>query len=156
MTAHEQLKAILQEDIRQLESLAEVLHQEKSVLSSADIQPLQEMTSRKKQILEGIRDRAKKKIHLLVNMGYKPNAGEPSRFIRAAGMDELHQLWKEADTRLRECQAVNQNNGRILGHLQKRLSRLTDIFRGASAQQKLYGAKGQQTNVSSTNILASA
>ncbi|HAC27651.1 MAG TPA: flagellar protein FlgN, partial [Marinobacter hydrocarbonoclasticus] len=94
MTAHEQLKAILQEDIRQLELLAEVLHQEKSVLSSADIQPLQEMTSRKNQILEGIRERAKKKIHLLVNMGYKPNAGEPSRFIRAAGMDELYQLWK--------------------------------------------------------------
>ena len=68
MTAHEQLKAILQEDIRQLELLAEVLHQEKSVLSSADIQPLQEMTSRKNQILEGIRERAKKKIHLLVNM----------------------------------------------------------------------------------------
>ena len=68
MNAHEQLKAILQEDIRQLESLAEVLHQEKSVLSSADIQPLQEMTSRKNQILEGIRERAKKKIHLLVNM----------------------------------------------------------------------------------------
>ena len=53
MNAHEQLKAILQEDIRQLELLAELLHQEKSVLSSADIQPLQEMTSRKNQILEG-------------------------------------------------------------------------------------------------------
>lgn len=156
MNAHEQLQVILQEDIHQLGLLVELLNQEKTVLASADIQPLQDITSQKNQILEGVRERARKKIHLLVDIGYRPNAGDPSRFIRAAGMDDLHQLWKEADTRLRKCQALNQNNGRILGHLQKRLSRITDIFRGASTQQKLYGSTGQQTSVSSTNILASA
>jgi flagella synthesis protein FlgN len=71
-------------------------------------------------------------------------------------MEDLYQLWKTADGRLRACQELNQNNGRVVGHLQKRLTRLTDIFRGASAQQKLYGAKGEQTSVSSGNILASA
>ncbi|MBY6032140.1 flagellar protein FlgN [Marinobacter daepoensis] len=156
MTAHDQLKTLLEEDIRQLDELAALLLQEKGVLSSPNIQPLQDITALKNGLLEGVRERAKKKIHLLVSIGYNPKAGEPSRFIRAGGMDSLHQLWKEAETQLRNCQAINQNNGRVLGHLQQRLSRLTDIFRGASGQQKLYGAKGQQTSVSSTNILASA
>ncbi|MEP3587932.1 MAG: flagellar export chaperone FlgN, partial [Marinobacter sp.] len=82
--------------------------------------------------------------------------GEPSRFIRAGGTDDLYQLWKAADQKMRECQSLNQNNGRVVGHLQKRLARVTDIFRGASGQQKLYGAQGQQTNVSSSTVFASA
>lgn len=156
MSAHDELKALLQEDIRQLDMLAELLVREKAVLASPDIQPLQEITPLKNQVLDGIRDRAKQKIRVLVGMGYTPAAGEPSRFIRAGGLSELHELWKEADTKMRSCQQTNQNNGRVLGHLQKRLTRLTDIFRGASSQQKLYGARGQQTSVSGSSILASA
>src|SRR5690554_2547461 len=156
MAAIDELKTLLSEDIRQLQTLADLLDREKQLLSSTDIKPLQEITVQKDGILTDIRERAKQKIHLLVSMGYRPDAGEPSRFIRAGGMEELYHLWKTADRHLRACQELNQNNGRVVGHLQKRLTRLTDIFRGASAQQKLYGAKGEQTSVSSGNILASA
>ncbi|WP_323752276.1 flagellar protein FlgN [Marinobacter sp.] len=156
MAAIDELKTLLSEDLRQLEGLADLLLREKQALSSPDISPLQELTNEKNQILGAIRDRARQKIHLLVSMGYRPESGEPSRFIRAGGMDELYQLWKAADQKLRECQTLNQNNGRVLSHLQKRLARVTDIFRGASSQQKLYGAQGQQTTVSSGTVFASA
>ena len=156
MAAIDELKTLLSEDIRQLEALADALQREKQVLSSPDITPLQQITEQKNALLGNIRERARLKIRLLVSMGYRPDSGEPSRFIRAGGMEELYTLWKAADQKLRECQTVNQNNGRVVGHLQKRLTRLTDIFRGASAQQKLYGAQGQQTSVSSRTILASA
>ncbi|MET4026851.1 flagella synthesis protein FlgN [Marinobacter sp. MBR-99] len=156
MAAIDELKTLLSEDIRQLETLADLLNREKQLLASSDIKLLQEVTVEKNGVLADIRERAKQKIRLLVSMGYRPDAGEPSRFIRAGGMEDLYQLWKTADGRLRACQELNQNNGRVVGHLQKRLTRLTDIFRGASAQQKLYGAKGEQTSVSSGNILASA
>lgn len=156
MAAIDELKTLLSTDIRQLETLADVLSQEKDVLSSSDIRPLQDITTEKNTILAEVRERAKQKIRLLVSMGYRPDAGEPSRFIRASGEEDLYQLWKAADQKLRACHDLNQNNGRVVGHLQKRLNRLTDIFRGASSQQKLYGAKGEQTNVSNSTILASA
>ncbi|WP_372963907.1 flagella synthesis protein FlgN [Marinobacter sp.] len=156
MAAIDELKTLLCEDLRQLDILADLLIREKQVLSSPDINPLQEITEQKSRLLGDIRERARQKIHLLVSLGYRPDSGEPSRFIRAGGMDELYQLWKSADQKLRECQAINHNNGRVVGHLQKRLARVTDIFRGASAQQKLYGSQGQQTSVSSRTILASA
>jgi len=156
MATVDDLKNLLSEDVRELEALADVLAQEKEILGSADVSALQEITEQKNSILESIRARAKQKIHLLVNMGYKPDAGAPSRFIRASGFEELYELWAEADSKLRFCQSINENNGRIVGHLQKRLGRLTDIFRGSSSQQKLYGAKGQQTGNSSSTMLASA
>jgi flagella synthesis protein FlgN len=156
MASIDDLKDFLLQDIRQLQDLADTLRSEKTCLSTADLSALETLTTEKNRLLSEIRERAKQKIHTLVAMGYKPDSGEPSRFILSAGLIELHTLWKQADISLRECLELNQNNGRVISHLQKRLSRLADIFRGASGQQKLYGAKGQQTSVSSRTILASA
>src|SRR5690554_1537278 len=156
MAAIDDLKNLLSLDIRQLETLADILKNEKSSLSDSDTKALEALTREKNAVLGEIRERAKQKIRTLVAMGFRPDSGDPSRFIRSAGLDELYALWQEADSKLRECHVLNENNGRIINHLQKRLTRLTDIFRGASGQQKLYGAKGQQTTVSSRTVLASA
>ncbi|MCM0612220.1 flagellar protein FlgN [Marinobacter sediminum] len=156
MAAIDDLKDLLSQDVRQLKELANVLQNEKTLLSTSDIRALDSLTAEKNQLLSEIRERAKQKIRTLVAMGYQPDSGEPSRFIHSAGLTELYDLWKEADTQMSECQILNQNNGRVMSHLQKRLARLTDIFRGANATQKLYGAKGEHTSVSSRTVLASA
>lgn len=156
MAAIDDLKDLLTQDIRQLSSLAELLRQEKELLPTSDMEQLQQVTGEKNALLEQIRERAKQKIHALVAMGFRPDSGNPSRFIIAAGLADLHQLWQQAEKSLKQCHALNQNNGRVVSHMQKRLSRLSDIVRGASSQQKLYGAGGQHTAVSSRTILASA
>lgn len=156
MAAIDDLKNLLLLDIRQLENLADTLKKEKTCLSGSDTKALEALTREKNAILGDVRERAKQKIRVLVAMGFRPDNGDPSRFIRSAGLHEAYALWQEADLKLKECHVLNENNGRIINHLQKRLTRLTDIFRGASGQQKLYGAKGQQTTVSSRTVLASA
>lgn len=156
MAAIDDLKTLLSLDIRQLGTLADILQKEKACLSGSDAKALERLTQEKNAVLGEIRERAKQKIRLLVAMGFRPDSGQPSRFILSAGLTELHALWKQADTMLQQCHVLNENNGRIIGHLQQRLARLTDIFRGASGQQKLYGAQGQQTSVSSRTVLASA
>jgi len=156
MAAIDDLKNLLSLDIHQLESLVDILKKEKSCLSGSDTKALEALTRDKNALLGEIRERAKQKIRILVAMGFRPDSGEPSRFIRSAGLTDLYALWQQADTKLRECHTLNENNGRIVSHLQKRLTRLSDIFRGTSGQQKLYGAKGQQTTVSSRTVLASA
>lgn len=156
MAAIDELKELLAGDIRQLDILADILNQEKTCLSNSDVRKLGSLTSEKNTLLEQIRESAKRKIRLLVAMGFRPDSGEPSRFIRSAGLPDLLALWEEADRRLKNCQEVNQINGRVISHMQKRLSRLTDIFRGVSGHQKLYGAQGEQKAVSHSTILASA
>lgn len=156
MAAIDDLKNLLSQDISQLDTLADILDREKACLASSDLQALNALTKEKNDLLSAIRERARQKIRTLVQMGYRPESGEPSRFIRSAGLSDLDQLWQDADRKLRACQTLNQTNGRVISHLQKRLSRLTDIFRGSTSQPKLYGAHGEQTTVSSRTVLASA
>lgn len=156
MAAIDDLKTYLSQDVSQLEVLADVLNREKTCLANSDLRQLETLTKEKNDLLAAIRERAKQKIRTLVQMGYRPESGDPSRFIRSAGFSDLFELWQDADRKLKACQTLNQTNGRVISHLQKRLSRLTDIFRGATGQQKLYGAQGQQTTVSSRTVLASA
>lgn len=156
MAAIDELKSLLKQDIQQLEQLGGLLASEKNHLKSSDVDGLQTITQEKNRILNDIRERAKRKIHALVNMGFNPRQGQPSTFIQSAGLTDLTQLWTDAENRLKACQRMNQVNGRIIGNLQQRLGRLTEIFRGCSEQAKLYGSQGQSTAVSHKNVLASA
>ena len=156
MAAIDDLKTLLAQDISQLDELADLLGKEKTLLGNSDLRQLEALTQEKNRLLGAIRERAKQKIRTLVQMGYRPENGEPSRFIRSAGLIDVTELWQQADSKLKTCQTLNQTNGWVISHLQKRLSRLTDIFRGATGQQKLYGARGEQTSVSSSTVLASA
>ncbi|MDX1755583.1 MAG: flagellar protein FlgN [Marinobacter sp.] len=156
MAAIDKLKQLLEEDSRQLDKLASLLKEEKASLSKSDVKALEPITQQKDALLKKLRERAKQKIHLLVEMGYRPDSGNPSRFIQSSGMTELIAPWTEAERRLKACQSLNAVNSRVVGHLQKRLARLSDIFRGTTGQQKLYGATGHQTSVNQRTILASA
>lgn len=156
MSATQELQHLLESDIQQLNTLRALLEEEAALLRTPDVRGLEPLTRRKNDILDQIRGRAREKVHALVRAGYRPELGDPSRFIRSAGLTELADTWNLATAALADCKALNQQNSRIVGHLQTRLARLTDIFRGSSGQQKLYGASGQQTNVGQRNILASA
>lgn len=156
MSHLDELNDLLNQDNLQLEALETVLEKEKSLLSGSDVKSLASITREKNHHLDQIRDRAKTKIRVLVAMGFRPDQGDPSRFLRSAGLMDTLALWDQASRRLAQCQALNQANGRVIAHLQKRLSRLTEIFRGATGQDKLYGAKGQEEAVSHRNVLASA
>jgi flagella synthesis protein FlgN len=156
MSHLDELNDLLNKDNLQLKALEAVLEKEKSLLSGSDVKSLASVTREKNHHLDQVRDRAKTKIRLLVAMGFRPDQGQPSRFLRSAGLVDAVAAWEEASRRLTHCQTLNQANGRVIAHLQKRLSRLTEIFRGATGQDKLYGAKGQEEAVSHRNVLASA
>ncbi len=156
MSAIEQIQQLLESDIRQLQQLKALLEEERELLRGADVLAIDPLTGRKNALLDDIRTRARQKVHQLVEMGYRPDQGHPSRFIRSAGLTILAESWQEAQAALEECHTLNQQNSKVVSHLQTRLARLTDIFRGSSSQQKLYGAAGQQTSVSHRNMLASA
>lgn len=156
MAAIDDLKNLLAQDIHQLSAMIDLLSQEKELLPTTDMKQLQLLTEEKNAQLEQIRERAKLKIHALVGMGFRPQSGSPSRFIAASGLTELYRLWQQAEQALIQCRQLNQNNGRIMAHMHKRLDRLSDIVRGGSSRQKLYGAGGQQMAVSTSTVLASA
>ncbi|MDX5298663.1 MAG: flagellar protein FlgN [Gammaproteobacteria bacterium] len=151
-----QLKQLLEQDLVTLSQLQATLADERKALDSRDTAVLQKITHDKDALLNQLRERARSKVCTLVNIGYRPEKGHPGDFIRASGVRPLIDLWEQAERGLRDVQFQNEVNGRVIGHLQRRLARLADIMRGKAQQPKLYGAQGQERSVGHTSVLASA
>ena len=152
----ESLKKRLTSDTQDLKTLKSLLEQEKDLLAGNQIPALESITVQKNDLLNRIRESARQKIHLLVQMGFRPDQGEPSQFIQSLGDESLSVCWEGAHQALLDCQFHNEVNGRIVSHLQRRISRLSDIIRGKDMQPALYGSSGKQQRLGGGHILASA
>ena len=152
------LKALLKKDLANLEQLHEVLQSEHEALRNNNASALEQTAGDKDRLLKAIRERAKVKIRHLVNLGYHPDSGEkPSAFLASKTGDQvLIGLWRNAQSQLDECQRANAVNGRIINHMQRRLTRISDIIRGADRNQSLYGKSGETRTLTHTNVLTSA
>ncbi|MFE8069679.1 flagellar protein FlgN [Marinobacteraceae bacterium S3BR75-40.1] len=151
------LTTLLKEDLGELQSLETAIADERSAIQVNDLDKLAQSTELKNQLLDRLRERAKKKVHVLVKMGYRPDQGKPSEFLRRAALEpELQNLWQKAQDQLKHCQERNAVNGQVLNHLLNRVSRLSDIVRGVQDKQKLYGDSGREQAVNHKSILASA
>lgn len=154
----ETLDELLRSDESELGRLADVLESEHRALAGNDMEQLQQATAEKDELLGALRERAKRKIHLLAQLGYRPDRKHAaSEFLREqAGADSsLMERWHSAQQKLAECQHRNAVNGRILGHLQRRLSRISDIIRGADQNQSLYGSAGESRSLTDSHVFAS-
>src|SRR5690554_1686045 len=114
MSAIQELQQLFESDLRQLAGLKQLLEEEAELLRHSDVRALEPLTRGKNEILEQVRARAKSKVRLLVSIGYRPELGDPSRFIRSAGLTGLADTWTEANRKLAECQALNSQNQRIV------------------------------------------
>lgn len=151
------LKSLLRKDEANLERLLTVLESEHEALAGNDMAALESATSEKDSLLNAIRERAKRKIRLLVELGYHPDSGQAaSAFLRENANDpELLERWERAQAQLDRCQQKNAVNGRILGHLQRRVTRISDIIRGADSNQSLYSSGGETRSLNHSHVLAS-
>lgn len=152
----EALKTLLQQDITSLTELGGLLRQERQALARNDIVTVGTLVERKNGLLDLLRARAHEKVNLLVAAGYQSAAGQPSSFILQLGDTALNELWAAATEAMDECQAANTVNGQVVNHLQKRVGRLSEIIRGVSPGQKLYGSAGREEALCHKTVLANA
>ena len=154
----DELKSLLKRDLANLDQLEKTLETEHEALSRNDMEHLDQAREQKDELLKAIRERAKRKIHILVNMGYRPDSGRAaSAFLREETGDEgLITAWQEAQKKLEACQRRNAVNGRIINHMQRRLTRISDIIRGSNPNQSLYGSGGETRSLNASNVLTTA
>ena len=152
----EELETLLGSDLQSLQQLNRALAREHQALEHNSADDLSALSEEKNRLLETLRQSARRKVHLLVEMGFRPNQGVPSQFLRENGAsDALLGLWQKAQTGLEICQRKNAVNGRIINHMQRRLSRMADILRGNDRSQRLYGSAGETQNLNHNSVLAS-
>ncbi|MAL98317.1 MAG: flagellar biosynthesis protein FlgN [Alteromonadaceae bacterium] len=150
------LKTLLQQDLVSLDELNDLLRAERKALARNDMAEVEALVVKKNELLDLLRARAHEKVRHLVAAGYQSSTGHPSTFIGQLKDPALEQLWSAANNAMSNCQAANTVNGQVINHLQKRVGRLSEIIRGASPGQKLYGSAGREEALSHKTVLANA
>lgn len=150
------LKTLLQQDLVSLCELNDLLRAERKALARNDMAEVEALVVKKNELLDRLRTRAHEKVRYLVAAGYQSATGHPSTFIGQLSHPDLEQLWAATHDVMSNCQAANTVNGQVINHLQKRVGRLSEIIRGASPGQKLYGSAGREEAVSHKTVLANA
>lgn len=157
MTASvDELKRLLHQDLASLDSLRAVLQEEREALGANNMSGLEELLARKNELIDHLRETARQKVRHLVAVGFNPSSGSPSAFLKSLADLELETLWRDAHQAMSACQSVNNVNGQVVNHLQKRAGRLSEIIRGVNPNQKLYGAAGREESMGHKSVLANA
>jgi len=153
----EQLTALLESDLIELDQLELVLGQEKSSLQQRDRIALDKITVQKQQIIQSVEKRAKQKAALLANSSLKIRPGQVREKLTSLNNPNLLAVWDRAAVKLETCKQRNQVNGAIISHSLMRTNRLMNILRGqTSLPATTYGQSGKTRNYGGSTTIARA
>ena len=151
-----ELKHLLEQDIKDLDSLEQVLTSEKIALQERDTPEIESTSKNKASLIQQIEARAKQKAKLLATSGLKIKPGQVTPALVSLGDTQLLNLWKESVVKLKQCKEHNEINGTIISHSLSRTSKLMSIVRGQSNKPNLYGQQGKTQSYSNTQVLGKA
>ncbi|MCP5161785.1 MAG: flagellar protein FlgN [Hahellaceae bacterium] len=155
-TLSSRLFQLLSDDLKNLESLTQVLDKEKKALSARDSESLQQLTQYKTQLIKKLESNSQLKVRLLVSGGVKPVAGKISEQISSFADEQTVTLWHQVQSTLEECKSRNLVNAKVANSSLQRVKKMMDILRGQASRPNLYGAKGYEKSLSNTYSIAKA
>ncbi|MFD2228785.1 flagella synthesis protein FlgN [Alkalimarinus sediminis] len=152
----DRLKTLLQDDIKDLTKLSEILNKERTALKERSNTAIQTLASEKSTCIKSIEYRAKEKAKMFVDAGYQIKKGEFEKAIAEIQDPSLQALWRKVNIGLRFCQDQNTINGKVVSHSLKRVNKLMDIVRGQHNKPNLYGSSGKENSFGGLNSIAKA
>lgn len=151
-----QLKSTLKQDIQDLNSLSDLLKQEKELLKTRESKSIEALANKKSQIIKQIETRAKAKAKLFASSGLGIRPGKIESALQAMNDPELMSLWIASREKLTLCKEQNLVNGAIITRSKQRVGRLMDIIRGKHKAPNIYGQKGKEQSFSDNHRIAKA
>lgn len=152
----DRLKTLLQEDIKDLTILSEILNKERTALKERSNTSIKQLANDKSTTIKAIEYRAKEKARLFIDAGYQIKKGEFEKIISEIPDSSLQALWRKVNIGLRFCQDQNTINGKVVSHSLKRVNKLMDIVRGQHNKPNLYGSSGKESSIGGLNSIAKA
>ena len=151
-----QLKHLLNQDISELNSLEQLLDNEKETLKTRNSKLIQSLADAKKQVIQSLESRAKLKAQLIAKSGLGIRPGEVKAALLTLDDEELVSLWQSSVDKLSTCKDKNHINGSIISRTLSRTNKLMSIVRGQNNAQKLYGNQGKESSYSGSQIIGQA
>ncbi len=140
-----QLRKLLSDLTRQLNHLHDLLQQENLALSKNEFDLVTELAPQKELATLAIEQDELKRRSLLdqYQLDYDARSmAQLSRHLPRELVRELAGLWQQVASQGQQCKDLNQINGIILAHLQRRALSTLRILRNQTTQSELYSARG--------------
>lgn len=151
------LRDMLAQDSAAIQELKSLLTQERELLEQRQLQGMQEIVSRKDQLLDNLSYSARQREQVLTSAALPTDLAGWKRFLeRDTQTLSLIPEWDLLTAEFAECQAANEVNGKMINRSKQTLSQLLNLIRGQVAAPSLYTQKGSTTNYSSTHTVAKA
>jgi flagella synthesis protein FlgN len=151
------LRDMLAHDSTAIQELKGLLNQERELLEQRQVEGMQEIVSRKDQLLDSLSYTARQREQVLTSAALPTDlAGWKTFLERDTQTSSLIPEWELLTTEFAECQAANEVNGKMINRSKQTLSHLLNLIRGQVAAPSLYTQKGATANYSSTHTVAKA
>lgn len=144
-----------------LTTLLDLLVQERNAFGHRETSELENVTIKKKDIIEELESLEQKQHSILVKFGIinpkKPVKGAFKAWLNQQDpTTEIYMLVQECEDLLIQCKSKNTANERILNTLRKRNQTTLEILKGQSKNHRVYTAKGASKPVSSKHTIGNA
>lgn len=152
----EELKHLLKQDIVDLEALKALLEQEKTTLTTRNIDKINQLAKDKSLTVSQLEQRAKAKARILAQSGLGIRPGQVESKLLTLNDKELMDLWQDSRAKLANCQQQNAVNGSIINQSRQRVNKLMMIIRGQNKSQHLYGQQGKAQTYNNSQRIGEA
>jgi flagella synthesis protein FlgN len=150
---HEMLKR----DLHAAERLKALLSQERTLLQERNHEALSTVITEKNAHLTLLAGHAKERAALLEAIKLKDDPDSWQAFLNTdPALRSLIPLWQELRDNIKQCNELNNHNGKLVARSQQTLKKLIDLMRGKTPTAGLYDAQGSATYSAPSNTLTQA
>ena len=154
------LIALLQREVNQVQNLMHALEQEYTALTGEDTRLLEEIVQKKQQTIQELEQTGRQRDALLAANGSTAAEQLESASRQATGSRELDALWNELSLLAEKCQEMNRVNGSIVELASRQSRHALDILHGISpagaSSAELYDQTGYKTFSAKSHSLTKA
>ena len=147
------LARLIDDQIVALEDVRTALAAERSALDARDADALDRAVSAKEASVVRAGELERQRQAVLHALGFAARPGAMGRAWRPDG--HLDQRWQQLLRLTRECQALNEGNGALIGGQRRRVEATLRLVRGGPATSAEYGAAGRPRAAGSARPLGS-
>ncbi len=150
------LKNLLLQDLKDLETLKNLLEGEQEAITKRDTTTIQRVTQDKASIVATLESRTKVKAKLIASSGLGIKPGQVEIGLKRLNDSELMTLWRKTKDYSNDCQHLNAVNGNVIARSLQRTNKLMQIIRGQTQTNHLYGQQGKEQSYGGTHRIGQA
>lgn len=143
MPLQQQLRALLDQEVENLQSLLDILTREYDSLARSDVASLEQGTALKNQALSIQAGLASKRHHLVTTHLGSHSDKQLSEYVARSGDASLQAAFSRLSELAEQCHDKNRSNGRLIAQKQAQTRGALDILRHTDSSSATYSHSGK-------------